>query len=653
MPAHLSEDGKTVLDPSGKPVPGGKHETHAQALAHMQAMNINLRREEGKPVAPKQKADLSQAQRDKLPDSDFVDPQGKRFPIKDASDVMDAVQSYGRANPKIPYEHFKQRLTEIARRKGFESSLPQEWKNEKASWLVDPTDEDVYQFLVNEDMDEYLPRYFKQQNYDPGNGIDRTNYHPVDERFMYQTAPDWNDDTAIAAPEIKKYIKPDGALIDTWVLAHPYGDSKNQDAHEEHFDQTTNFYEKEKLLDQIPVSYYHNYKPDGTPSGQPIAIGKTIARKYLPIGRADKIQFDKNIPPEIKSRLAKAMSNGTLRASPTVVPDFHKVNDQTGHIDNWLTGSIAVFDAEGDRQPANARAIGIPAMKALFKQAHLQFPKHLEVKMGKQLKAAPTWKARFLKAVIKALGEVDVQDGTHTHPDGSQHANHEGSEKPHEHDEQGAMKALETEGQNLVDDASQRARFEGADTENVEKDVQPLAQLEQAFEEMEHANESGNALKEPDVQLDWKPEQKRMKAIVAAQANQLKALQAKADNGDFNSWVSEQLISGKVLPAEVEDRRIDYLQALADDRTSHPVMKARDGKVISRVERFKKSIEERKGRFEEMDLTAEQMKALGLQFNQVPYEMKSENKPMTPERRDQLLAASAMGEKILQDKNKK
>jgi hypothetical protein len=613
MPTHLSANGKTVLDPNGKPVPGGEHKDHASALAHEQAININTRREEGKPVAPKLDDEKFNAKHD----------EHGQFAAKNPTAPIGGAGAGHRMESKKP------------------KPQPQVVEPEqKASWLADPTDDELYQWLVNEDMGEYLPNYFKQQNYDPGNGIDRAHYHPVNERFNYVSSPDWNDDTAIALPE-------------TWVLAHPFGDPRNQDQHDEHFDKKTNFYEKDNLLPQVPVSYYHNFNPDGTPSGDPMAIGKTIKRKYLPAGRWDKIHFDQDIPPEIKSRLAKAISNGTLRASPTVVPDFHKVDDQTGHIDNWLTGSIAVFDAQGDRQPANARAIGIPAMKALFKQAHLQFPKHLEVKMGKTTKAAPTWKARVLKAVIKALGEENEEaNSLHAHPDGSQHENHEGYATPHEHDETGAMKALETQGQNLVDDTSSRARFEGAGLANVEKDVQPLPDIREVLEEEEEATERGNPLKDQDVKLDWKPETKRMKAIVVAQANQLKALQARADNGDFSSWVSEQLVAGKVVPAEVEDLRADYLQALADDRTSHPVMKAQDGKPISRVARLKSNVERRTSHFGEMDLTGEQMKALGLQMGSLNFDQTKSEKPFTEARKQELLNASPLGAKIVQDKQK-
>ena len=78
--------------------------------------------------------------RDKIPASDFVDPKGRRFPIVTAGDVSDAVSSYGRAKPKIPMAKFQSRLTAIARRKGFESSLPDSWGDnaQKGALMAQP-----------------------------------------------------------------------------------------------------------------------------------------------------------------------------------------------------------------------------------------------------------------------------------------------------------------------------------------------------------------------------------------------------------------------------------------------------------------------------------------------------------------------------------
>ena len=75
--------------------------------------------------------------RKKVSDEDFVDPERRRFPIASCADVPDAVSSYGRANPKIPYGKFKARLTAIAKRKGCEGSLPDDWKaGEKMAALM-------------------------------------------------------------------------------------------------------------------------------------------------------------------------------------------------------------------------------------------------------------------------------------------------------------------------------------------------------------------------------------------------------------------------------------------------------------------------------------------------------------------------------------
>lgn len=75
--------------------------------------------------------------RKKLDPEDFVDPKGRRFPIASCADIGDAVSSYGRANPKIAYGTFKSRLTAIAKRKGCEGSLPDDWKaGEKMAALM-------------------------------------------------------------------------------------------------------------------------------------------------------------------------------------------------------------------------------------------------------------------------------------------------------------------------------------------------------------------------------------------------------------------------------------------------------------------------------------------------------------------------------------
>ena len=138
------------------------------------------------------------------------------------------------------------------------------------------------------------------------------------------------------------------ALPRVWVRAHPFGSKKVRDASKQYFDRVTDFHDR--LLTSIPVSYYHNRTDDFEPNGAPVAIGKTVARKYRPDGRWDKIEFFDEIPQDIRATLVDALENGTLRASPTVVPDFHEV-ESNGHIRDWLAGSIAVMNTRNGHIP--------------------------------------------------------------------------------------------------------------------------------------------------------------------------------------------------------------------------------------------------------------------------------------------------------------
>lgn len=69
--------------------------------------------------------------RNKIPKQDFVFPEDAPdggFPIVKARDVEDAVNSWGRYKGSRSFSEFKSRLTAIAKRKGFSSSLPDSWK---------------------------------------------------------------------------------------------------------------------------------------------------------------------------------------------------------------------------------------------------------------------------------------------------------------------------------------------------------------------------------------------------------------------------------------------------------------------------------------------------------------------------------------------
>lgn len=66
--------------------------------------------------------------REDLEDSDFVIPGERAFPIMTRGDVGDAVSSWGRYRGSVTFPQFRKRLVAIAKRKGFESSLPAAWR---------------------------------------------------------------------------------------------------------------------------------------------------------------------------------------------------------------------------------------------------------------------------------------------------------------------------------------------------------------------------------------------------------------------------------------------------------------------------------------------------------------------------------------------
>lgn len=71
--------------------------------------------------------------RDKLPASSYVFPDEKAFPIVIAKDVKDAVSSWGRYKGTHTFAEFQKKLTALAKRKGFGSSLPDAWTKKKAT----------------------------------------------------------------------------------------------------------------------------------------------------------------------------------------------------------------------------------------------------------------------------------------------------------------------------------------------------------------------------------------------------------------------------------------------------------------------------------------------------------------------------------------
>ncbi|NJP06605.1 MAG: hypothetical protein HC837_13725, partial [Chloroflexaceae bacterium] len=154
------------------------------------------------------------------------------------------------------------------------------------------------------------------------------------------------------------------------VLACPFGGPLNgRDAHGEFFSTSTRFHEEQLPLP--PVVYYHGFDPAGQPQGEPQFIGRTIKRELREDGVWYRVMLHSNNT--LARRVWQAAQRGLARASSGTLAHLKRV-DRNGHIRHWLVAEVSLFDSSGSRQPANAYAVALPIMKALYDQAGMALP---------------------------------------------------------------------------------------------------------------------------------------------------------------------------------------------------------------------------------------------------------------------------------------
>jgi len=154
------------------------------------------------------------------------------------------------------------------------------------------------------------------------------------------------------------------------VLGLPYGGPQNgRDAQGEYFTPETRFHEDKYGLP--PVVYYHGFTPDGQPDGDPKYIGKTVARERRSDGVWFRVVLDKTN--EFARRVWDAAKRGLARASSGALAHLVR-KDEDGRIVEWPVGELSLFDADEGRRPANAYAVALPVMKAVYEEAGLQLP---------------------------------------------------------------------------------------------------------------------------------------------------------------------------------------------------------------------------------------------------------------------------------------
>lgn len=148
------------------------------------------------------------------------------------------------------------------------------------------------------------------------------------------------------------------------VLGAPYGSPEKRDADGEYFTPRTEFYLGKAPLP--PIAYYHGYTPDGKPQGDPEIIGQAVKVWTDTDGVWYRVVLDK--ASDYARRVWDAAQKGMARASSGVAGHLWR-KTKSGEITHWLIGELSLFDAEGNRQPANQYAVARPAVKAALHDA--------------------------------------------------------------------------------------------------------------------------------------------------------------------------------------------------------------------------------------------------------------------------------------------
>lgn len=156
------------------------------------------------------------------------------------------------------------------------------------------------------------------------------------------------------------------------VLGLPYGGPhKGRDSQGEYFSADTKWLLDRGFPELPPAVYYHGFSPEGKPMGAPEYIGRTVKRWADSAGIWYRVALDR--ANQWAKRVWDAAQQDKARASSGTAEHLRRV-DRDGHIREWPVIELSLFDIEGDRQPANAYAVAIPAVKALYERAGLSVP---------------------------------------------------------------------------------------------------------------------------------------------------------------------------------------------------------------------------------------------------------------------------------------
>jgi len=132
------------------------------------------------------------------------------------------------------------------------------------------------------------------------------------------------------------------------------------------------------------IFYHHGLKPGlGGIEDKPIIIGKALSVEKRPDGLHVRAILDK--ANEYAKRVWEAVKKGIAAVSSDSIAHLARLDiggkriiyekNRPGRIAVWPLAGVSLWDAvEGNLRPASRNAIALPAMKAIYREAGLDFP---------------------------------------------------------------------------------------------------------------------------------------------------------------------------------------------------------------------------------------------------------------------------------------
>lgn len=186
------------------------------------------------------------------------------------------------------------------------------------------------------------------------------------------------------------------------VLVPYYGPFNGKDMQGQFFSPRTKFYEE--LYPTPPATYYHGGVIGGPRQPEPLILGKSLSFRDTDEGRWYRVVLDKT--QEWARKVWEAAKVGKAAASPGggIFGYRYKPN---GEITHWPLIELTLLDMREGHNPINPYAVAVPAMKAVYEQAGIEWP---DVEIGDVSGA----EAGDLKAETQEIGASETSGAVET-----------------------------------------------------------------------------------------------------------------------------------------------------------------------------------------------------------------------------------------------